>query len=243
MEIKGFIQNSLLEWDGRISCVIFLPLCNFRCKYCHAGHLLEQNLLESIEEKQILAYMEKQKNWLDGAVITGGEPTLHGYELLDFILRIKAIGLDVMLETNGTNPKWVKKLLNNNRINAISMDIKAPLDAASYRKVTGVDFEIEFIRESVKLILQSAAEHEFRITLVPGLVGKKEVMKIVKELKGAQTIALQNFQPDHCLDKTLQQVSPFTPEQLEEMAGIARPFAKNVVLRGENRAVLAASRT
>ncbi len=242
MEIKGFIQNSLLEWEGRVACVIFLPLCNFRCRYCHAGHLIEPNLLENIEKKQVLAYMEKQKGWLDGAVITGGEPTLHGYELFELVIQIKEIGLEVMLETNGTNPLWVDKLLRNNRLSAISMDVKAPLDAESYRKVTGVDFEIEFIRESAERILESGVEHEFRITVVPGLVGIEEVRAIAAELKGAQSIALQNFLPDYCLDKDLQQIPPFSPEALEKMADVARPFAEKVVVRGRDRAAVAAAK-
>ncbi len=239
MEIKGFIQNSLLEWEGRISCVLFLPRCNFRCRYCHASRLIDSNLLESIETGQVLAYMEKQKGWLDGAVITGGEPTMHEYELLDLIGEIKKIGLDVMVETNGSNPRWVEKLLKNRRIDAIAMDVKAPLDAESYREVTAADVDPEHIRRSIRLILDSGIEHEFRITVLPGLVGLDEVKAIVPELEGAQTIAIQNFQPEHCLDPALRVVQPFLKEELEDMADAARPFARRVIVRGSDRAVLA----
>lgn len=242
MEIKGFIQNSLLEWEGRISCVLFLPGCNFRCRYCHAAHLIEPNLLESIKKEQVLSYIKRQKEWLDGAVITGGEPTLHEYELLELIREIKEIGLEVMLETNGSNPLWVEKLLKNRRIDAITMDIKAPLDAESYRKLMGKDIDISLIKRSIKAILNSDLEHEFRITVLPGLVGPEEVGAIVPELKGAMTIALQNFQPEHCMDKTLRKIEPFTAEEMEQMAELARPYAKRVIVRGEGRTVPSAAR-
>ncbi len=242
MEIKGFIQNSLLEWEGRISCVIFLPGCNFRCRYCHAGHLIQPNLLESIEEQQVLSYIKKQRDWLDGAVITGGEPTLHEYELLDLIREIKTLGLEVMIETNGSNPKWIEKLLKHHRIDAIAMDVKAPLEKEIYGKVIGVDFDVEIIRRSIAIILNNGIEHEFRITLLPGIVGVEEVKSIVKELKGAQTIAIQNFQPDNCLDKSMRSLTPFSAEQLDEMAEIAKPFAERVVVRGREQAALTSSR-
>ncbi len=241
MEIKGFIQNSLIEWEGRISCVLFLPRCNFRCRYCHAGHLIEPDMLESIEEQQVFAYMERQKNWLDGAVISGGEPTLHGYELLELIREIKERGLEVMVESNGSNPRWVEKLLKNRRIDAISMDVKAPLDVESYRRVIGVDYDVGLLRQSVALIRDSGIEHEFRITVLPGLVGPQEVTAIAPALEGAQKIALQNFQPGHCLDKGLRRIAPFSADNLEKMAELLRPFAERVVVRGEDRAVIAAA--
>ncbi len=241
MEIKGFIQNSLLEWEGRISCVLFLPYCNFRCQYCHASHLIDPELLESIEKEQVLAYMENQKDWLDGAVITGGEPTLHEYELLELVSDIKVIGLEVMIETNGSKPKWVEKLLKHNRIDAIAMDIKAPLSSDFYSKVVGVPVDAQLIRKSAELVIDSGIEHEFRITLVPGLVGKNEVQLIASELQGAQTLALQNFQPDHCLVKEMRKIPPFSEEALNEMADIARPYVEKVIVRGKEHAALAAA--
>ena len=97
MEIKGFQENSLLEWEGKLSCVLFLPRCNLRCRYCHAGDLLDPEGTESIPREKILAYMRRQKGWLDGAAITGGEPTLHGEELRELIEDIRDAGLRVML--------------------------------------------------------------------------------------------------------------------------------------------------
>ena len=185
MEIKGFIENSLLEWEGKLSCVVFLPLCNLRCRYCHASHLLEANLLESISRQQILSYIKRQEGWLDGAVISGGEPTLHGEELLGLLTDIRNAGPAIMVETNGTLPQWVERLVGEAWVDAIAMDVKAPLTADAYRAVTRRDVDVEAVRASIRAIKRSGLPHEFRITVVPGLIGPAEVAAIAPELEGA----------------------------------------------------------
>lgn len=243
MEIKGFIQNSLLEWEGKIASVIFLPGCNLRCRYCHAGHLICQpERLESVPLDQILDYMRGQGDWLDGAVITGGEPSLHGQELLDLISQVRAIPLKVMVETNGTRPEWVERLLSGGFVDAIAMDVKAPLTREDYARVTGAIVNVKDIRRSIRLIKQSGLPHEFRVTLVPGLVGWDELKQIVPELEGARQIALQNFKPDLCLSPALRQVAPYSADQLEAFRRMAAPAADRCVVRGRDYAPLAASR-
>ena len=237
MEIKGFVENSLIEWEGKISCVIFLPLCNLRCRYCHAAHLLNPVHLESVPLDQVRDCMRRHKGWLDGAVLTGGEPTLHGEELLDLIRDIRATGLQVMVETNGTRPEWVRRLISEKWIDAVSMDVKAPFDAESYRAVTGRPVEIADLRSSIECIIGSGIPHEFRITVVPGLVGPQEVELIAPELRGAEVVALQNFKPDFCLDAALRKVRPFAPEEMDSLAGILSGVAKKVVVRGRERAL------
>ncbi len=235
MDIKGFIESSLLEWEGCVSCVLFLPFCNLRCRYCHAGHLLDPAGLPTIRRDEALSYMRQNRQWLDGAVITGGEPTLHGEELLELVAEIRAAGLRVMVETNGTRPEWVQRLLVEGQLDAIAMDVKAPLDAVSYRAVTGRAVDVEAVRESLESIVASGLPHEFRITVVPGLVGPAEVEGIAPELKGAQTAALQNFQPDHCLDPTLRAVAPFMPEEMDAMGEVLAGAVGRVVVRGRER--------
>jgi len=239
VEIKGFIENSLLEWEGRLSCVIFLPRCNLRCRYCHAVHLLDPKNLESIPREQVFACIKRHKGWLDGAVITGGEPTLHGEELLELISQIRALGLQVMVETNGTRPEWVKRLVGEGHVQAISMDVKAPVEAEDYARVTGCKVPIEDIRASIATILSGGVPHEFRITVVPGLVGLEEVRRIAPALASAQTIALQNFQPEHCLDESLRAVQPYLPEEMDAMREALRAAAQRVVVRGRERGVAA----
>lgn len=241
MEIKGFIENSMLEWEGRLCCVLFLPRCNLRCRYCHAGHLLEPDGLESIPRGQVLSYMRSQKGWLDGATITGGEPTLHGEELLDLIGDISEAGLEVMVETNGTRPEWVERLVGEGWVQAMTMDLKAPLTPEAYRRVSTRDVDVTAVRRSVKLILAAGLPHEFRITVVPGLVGPAEVEAIAPELEGARMVALQNFQPDNCLDPALREVEPYRPEQMDAMGEVLKAAAERVVLRGRERGVIRAA--
>ncbi len=239
MEIKGFIQNSLLEWEGRLSCVLFLPFCNLRCRYCHAAHLLEPVELESIPRQQVLSYVRRQRDWLDGAVITGGEPTLHGEALLELIADIHAAGPPVMVETNGTRPLWVGRLVSEGLVERIAMDVKAPLSPDSYRKVTDREVNVEDLRASIRSIIGSGLSHEFRITVVPGLVGPEDVERIAPELKGAETVVLQNFQPDHCLDPALREVAPYRPEEMDAMAQVFEGVARRVTVRGRERGIAA----
>ena len=243
MEIKGFIESSLLEWEGKIASVVFLPGCNLRCHYCHAGHLIiHPERLESIPRDQVLDYMRRQHGWLDGVVITGGEPTLHGEELLDLIHAFRDIPPEVMVETNGTRPEWVARLVGGGLVEAIAMDVKAPLTPEDYERVCGVHVNVEDIRRSINAIKTSGLPHEFRVTLVPGLVGQEELERIVPDLQGAQQIALQNFKPDHCLSQNHRQVVPFASEELDTFAQIVAPAAGRCVVRGRDHAALTRSR-
>jgi pyruvate formate lyase activating enzyme len=241
MEIIGFQENSLLEWEGKLSCVLFLPYCNLRCRYCHAAHLLDPEGTESIPRQKILSYMRRQEGWLDGAAITGGEPTLHGEELRGLIEDIRDTGLHVMLETNGTNPDVLGNLISDGLLAAASMDVKAPLDSESYAAITRTETDVDALRESIAIIKQSALEYEFRTTVVPGLVGPEELERLVPELEGARALAVQNFQPDHCLDPALHDVAPFSPEEMDELARIAEPYVEQVIVRGRERGVIHAA--
>jgi len=243
MEIKGFIQSSLIEWEGKIASVIFLPGCNLRCHYCHAAHLvLHPERLESLSRPHVLRYMRRQKGWLDGAVITGGEPTLHGDELIALIREIRAIPLSIMIETNGMRPERVGRLIRDGLIEAIAMDVKAPLTPEDYERVAATKVSVEDLRHSIRLILDSGIPHEFRITLVPGLVGRDELKRIVPELRGARRIALQNFKPDLCLSEPLRHVTPFTAEELTQLAALAAANGAQVMVRGRDHAALRAVR-
>jgi pyruvate formate lyase activating enzyme len=241
LEIKGFQKNSMIEWEGRLSCVIFLPYCNLRCPYCHAAHLLKPEDTPTIPREKILSYMRSQGGWLDGAAITGGEPTLHGEELRELIRDIRATGLDVLLETNGTNPDMLDDLLSEGLLTALSMDVKGPLDPDAYGKITRTDMDVDALRTSIEIIKNSGLEYEFRTTVVPGLVGPEELKHIAPELEGARAHALQNFQPDHCLDPAMREITPFSPDEMDELADISDPYVERVIIRGRDHGVIHAA--
>ncbi|MHC4789699.1 MAG: anaerobic ribonucleoside-triphosphate reductase activating protein [Planctomycetota bacterium] len=242
MQIKGFIPSSLIEWEGKIASVLFLPGCNLRCPYCHAGHLiLQPERLESLSREQLFAYMRDHADWLDGVVVTGGEPTLHGEELLDLLKEVRAIPLQVMLETNGTRPEPLARLIEDGLLDAIAMDVKAPLTPEDYRRVAGAPVDVEAVRRSIALIKQSGLDYEFRVTLVPGLVGREELSRMAGDLEGARRVALQNFRPDHCLSAALRSVRPYAPAALDALERIVAPVAERLVVRGRDRAAVAAA--
>jgi pyruvate formate lyase activating enzyme len=238
MDIKGFIETSLIEWDGKIASVVFLPFCNMRCRYCHAAHLVNNSgHMESIPRTAVLAYLWRQTGWLDGVVITGGEPTVHGEELFALIRQVREIPLQVMIETNGTEPDCIAYLLEEGLLDAIAMDVKAPLTYPDYERVCGMPVRVESVRRSIELIKSSGLPYEFRITLVPGLVGAEELQRMAPELAGARRVALQSFRPEHCLDSALCQVMPYSADELDEFQRLLRPHVQECIVRGRDRAV------
>ena len=242
MDIKGFIETSLIEWEGKIASVIFLPFCNMRCRYCHAAHLaVNPGHLESIPRTAILAYLWRQTGWLDGVVLSGGEPTLHGEDLFELIRQIRDIPLSVMLETNGTQPDCIARLLDEGLLDAIAMDVKAPLTPEDYERVAQMPVNVDDVRRSIELIKASGIPHEFRITLAPGVVGGAELERMAFELRGAQRVALQSFRPDNCLDPRLREVMPYSADELDEFERIIAPAVQTCIVRGRERAVLARS--
>jgi pyruvate formate lyase activating enzyme len=238
MEIKGFIETSLIEWEGKIASVVFLPFCNMRCRYCHAAHLVNgSSHMESIPRVAVLAYLWRQTGWLDGVVITGGEPTVHGEELFGLIRQVREIPLQVMIETNGTQPDCIAYLLEEGLLDAIAMDVKAPLTYPDYERVTGMPIRVEDVRRSMELIMASGLPYEFRITVAPGVVGADELRRMAPGLAGARRVAIQNFRPEHCLDSTLCEVMPYSADELGDFAAILRPHVGECIVRGRDRAV------
>jgi pyruvate formate lyase activating enzyme len=243
MDIKGFIESSLLEWEGKIASVLFLPGCNLRCRYCHAADLvLRSEELETIPPDVVLSRLRRQVGWLDGVVITGGEPTLFGDELLALIRDVRRVPLQVMVETNGTRPECVQRLMEDGLVEAIAMDLKAPLGPEDYARVAGTGVHVEDVRRSLDLIKRSGLSYELRITLVPGLVGWQEVQRMLPDLEGARQVALQNFKPELCLDARLRTLAPFAPEELDAFQKAVSQVAERCVVRGRTCAGAASSR-
>lgn len=222
MEIKGFLPLSLIDYPGKMAAVIFLPGCNFRCTFCfNIDLVLHPEALESLDADHILKELKARKKWIDGVVITGGEPTLsNGLE--EFIEKVKKLGFPVKLDTNGSNPKMLKNLIEKKLIDYVAMDIKCPLE--KYSKATGVDANINDIKESVDIIRNSGIDYEFRTTVVPSLIKKKDVEEIGKWLKGSKRYFLQQFRSKKTLDAKHKNEKPYTAEELEKLAEVAREF-------------------
>jgi len=174
MRIGGFVKNSLVDWEGKVAAVIFTKGCNFRCGYCHNPSLVLPELIdrtEDIAEKTVLDFLAERNNWLDGVVVTGGEPTIHG-DLPVLLEEIQSLGYSLKLDTNGTNPSMLQKIIKNKLVDYIAMDVKILLEKSLYAKITGIQVTadiIEKIMTSILLLNNSEIEVEFRTTIIPGI--------------------------------------------------------------------------
>ena len=224
MEIGGLQKLSLIDYPGRLSCIIFTIGCNFRCSYCYNPSLVE-GTCERIPQKEIFSFLRKRKGLLDGVIITGGEPTIHN-DLPDFIQRIKKMGFLVGLETNGTNPRMIKKLISERLIDYIAMDVKAPLK--KYKEIVNVEVDIDKIKESIDVIMNSGIEYEFRTTCYP-LLTKDDFIKIFKLIKGAKKYGIQQFLNKNTLIET--DLKPYPDKFLYELKKISEEYVEGVEVR------------
>jgi len=196
MKIKGFIEISLVDWQNKVSSVIFLPNCNFRCPFCHNVDLvIRPETIKTIPFEQIKNYLVKHKEWIDGVCISGGEPTLH-IELPQLCLKLKELDIQIKLDTNGTNPIMLKELIDKKLIDYVAMDIKAPLTKDKYSKACGINIVNKLfknVKESIKILMESNIDYEFRTTVVPTIHEPSDIEQIRESLKGCKKYVLQKF--------------------------------------------------
>ena len=220
MEISGLIKNSFVDYPKNIACVVFTAGCNMNCWYCHNHDLISETKGE-IDEEYVFSLLEERKKFLDGVVITGGEPTLQP-DLTEFIKKVKAIGLKVKLDTNGTNLSVVKNLVNAGFLDYIAMDVKAPL--SKYSVITSVP-NIQEIKDSIEYIKNCGVDYEFRTTFAPNLTSD-DIKQLVKDIGFVKNYALQQYRkPEHVVKEILK---PHLPSELnalkEELGGLVNNF-------------------
>ena len=170
--IKGFVPTSLVDWDGKVSAVLFLGRCNFKCGFCSNKELvLQHEKIKSIQFENIKDSLEKSREFIDGIVITGGEPTIYP-DIGILCEEIKNLGFKVKLDTNGSNPDILKELLQKNLVDFVAMDIKTSFE--NYKEITGSKIALGKIKESI-LIVSKFPDYEFRTTIAPRIVNNKHV--------------------------------------------------------------------
>ncbi len=230
MEIKGIQKTSMIDYPGKMSAVIFVPKCTFRCCFCYNVDLVTGwEKLDTIDEREILNFLKGRKKWLDGVVITGGEPTGHK-GLPGFLRKVKGLGYAVKVDTNGSNPYMLEDLIKEGLVDYIAMDIKGPKER--YDEICRVKVNMKLIEMSIERIRNSGLGYEFRTTAAPGIITKDDITKIGEWIKGAKRYYIQQFFPRRTLDGKLQNSKPYKPEELEKMAEAAKPFFEKVEIRG-----------
>lgn len=230
MNINGFEKLSMVDFPGVIAATVFTSGCNFRCPFCHNAGIVDF-LNGTISETEVLAYLTKRKGVIKGLCISGGEPTLQ-IDLEKFIKKVKSTGASVKLDTNGTNPILLKKLINANLIDYVAMDIKNSL--LGYGKTCGrEDINLNNILESIEILKENKIPYEFRTTLVQEFHTEESIKEMAKLLQGAEKLYLQQFvKRETCIDgNSLHAVSK---QAAEKFASILKVSVNKVCLRGYN---------
>ncbi|MCR5650740.1 MAG: anaerobic ribonucleoside-triphosphate reductase activating protein [Lachnospiraceae bacterium] len=229
MKIYGLTKTTLLDYPGRTACTVFAGNCNFRCIYCHNFELVTNpERFDRKDEEEIFAFLEKRKKILQGVCITGGEPTLDP-DLKDFMIRIKKFGLPVKLDTNGYMPGVLAELIDEGLPDMIAMDIKT--DRKRYPKLAGVPgLDTKRLEKSVKLIMESGIDYEFRSTVIKDYYDDEAAHDIGKWLSGAEKMFLQGFEESENVPE--KGLKPCTKEEMERFRDILSGYIKEVNLRG-----------
>ncbi|MEE8179809.1 MAG: anaerobic ribonucleoside-triphosphate reductase activating protein [bacterium] len=233
--IKGMIETSLLDWDGKIVSTLYTPYCNFRCPYCqNAGLVLNPDQYETIPFEVISNFLINHRNWIDGICLTGGEPCFFE-DLPEFLEKIRNLGMEIKLDTNGTFPKILQRVIDRGLVNYVAIDIKAPLNFNAYEKSTRIKSKelLEKVRESVDLIIHSGVDYEFRTTVVPGLHSEEDILEIAREIGRAKKYALQNFSNRETMDPEFQKISPYKIEELEKIRELSLQYVRCCLVRGK----------
>ncbi|NIA10110.1 MAG: anaerobic ribonucleoside-triphosphate reductase activating protein [Nitrospiraceae bacterium] len=253
MFIGGLQKFTLIDYPGKIAAVVFLAGCNFRCPFCHNPELVEiqntktQNFipLQEISQKDFFKFLKSRQDDLDGVSITGGEPTLSP-ELFSFIKKIKKLGFLVKVDTNGSNPEMVKKLVDAKLVDYWAMDIKTAPEKYNFaigNESTGTQNFAPLrknLEKSVKLISASGAEYEWRTTMAPTVVDKNDIIKIIEwlnkinlnALKNASRYTLNQFRPDRTLDPDFGKLKPYSDDELKKTAELLKPHCRKVIVLG-----------
>jgi len=227
MRIGGLEKTTLIDYPGKVACMIYTIGCNFHCPYCHNPELVDETAPE-INIEDVFKLLEERKHLLDGVVITGGEPTLHD-DLLDVMARIKKLGYLIKLDSNGTRPEMLKEAVKRGLVDYFAMDIKAPLESYSQQVARPVDTEA--IKESIKFIMNCGVDYEFRTTIVKSLLTEDDVEAIVKSVKGAKKYYLQKFIPTKILNPQLKKKMSYTNEEFEALRERVAPLVKYCGIR------------
>ncbi len=220
MLIGGLQKSSLVDYPSKICTVVFTIGCNFRCGYCHNPELIKKE--EYILEEDFFEFIKTRIGKIDAIVVSGGEPTLQN-DLEDFIIKCKKLNFLVKLDTNGTNPEVLKNLISKGLLDYIAMDIKAPFE--KYTNITRRFLDIENIKKSIEIIMNSGVDYEFRTTVVRSQLSIEDLIKISENIKGAKKYYLQKFVAKDILDEKLKNEKTYSDTEFYE---IARELEKNI---------------
>jgi len=231
VKIKGIQKTTLIDYPGKIACTVFIFGCNFKCGFCHNPELVLKEESQDLWETDTLEFLKNRKDKLEGVCFTGGEPLLSLNK--DFVKRVKDLGFSVKIDTNGSLPGKLKEFISEGLVDFIAMDIKNCPE--KYSKTAGVEVDLKKIEESIKLILNSGLEYEFRTTVVPELHDEGDFEKIGKwissfgEVKKYYLQAFSNH--GKFIDSSYNEVKSLTEKDIEKYVLECKNYFKGVGVR------------
>ena len=224
MRFGGIQKTSLLDFPDRIATVLFTPGCNLRCPFCHNWRLVLDPKPPFLSEETVFQILESRRKYVDAVAITGGEPTLH-QDLPQFIKKLKEKGFAVKLDTNGFFPQILEECLPH--VDYVALDVKTSLEKYA---LLGAKDLTGFLR-TIEILKQGTVDYEFRCTVVPGFVTEEDIPKMGELVKGGKRFAFQQFVPGDTLDKSFNNVEPYTEDVISKFAEKMKRYVNEVTLR------------
>lgn len=232
MHIGGLQKQSFIDYPGKMSCVVFLSGCDFDCPYCHNPQLAGRGEAcgQRLAAEEIFDFLAARRGFLEGVVVSGGEPTLHA-GLPDFCRRIKELGYPLKLDTNGSRPAMLSRLIREGLVDYVAMDLKS--DPERYPECLCDRARRADILASVRILLESSIDYEFRTTCARPLVSPEIVERIARCIRGCRRYALQPVRLGRVLHpEFFDGIDPaFSPEEMNALKQAAAPWVRECVLR------------
>ena len=233
MKFGGIQKNSLIDYPGKISCVLFLSGCNFQCPYCHNPELAKgcSECLSETDEQEAYAFLESRRGFLDGVVISGGEPTLCDKELMVLCENIKCMGYPIKLDTNGSRPAVIQELISRKLLDYLAMDVKT--DPPDYSPFIQKECDVSGILASIKIIMESGLPYEFKTTCVKPLIDLNAIENICHLIQGARLYAIQQFQTTEVLNPGFfkNKDCRYTEDELRQFKSVADIWVERCIVR------------
>lgn len=227
MKFGGLAKLTLLDYPDKVACTVFTVGCNFRCPFCHNATLVDGYDYQPLTEEEILEFLSKRKSVLEGMCLTGGEPLIH-QGVADFLAKVKAMGYCVKLDTNGSNPKLLKQLVQDKLVDYVAMDIKN--SPSMYSQTVGANVDMQAIFQSVDFLKQGTVRYEFRTTVTGNLHNEQCIEDIGKWLQGVPNWYLQKFVDSGNLIDVF--ATGCDDDTMKKYLAIARKYVVNAQLRG-----------
>ena len=231
IKVKKVIERNLKEWEGKGVSILFLGGCNYRCPYCNQKDLvLNSNLISDIPYENIREFLLANRKWIDGVVISGGEPTLN-QSLLPLLQDLKKLGFLTKVLTNGTNEPLIRKLIMSKLIDLISIDIKAPINEVKYREVSKTNVDLRNIKNLLTFLKTSSYNYEISVTPHPVTMSEEDFEEILDSLTGIKKFVIRKIEKNNFLDEKLNDVDSYSDEYINMLYLKAKRYFKDSIVR------------